>query len=64
MLLPQQQQYTASSQGTPGSIIVNVSGSVTYGDDKQKKFFSQSFILSPDASNGSFFIWSDNFRHI
>ncbi|KAG0240515.1 hypothetical protein B0O80DRAFT_445406 [Mortierella sp. GBAus27b] len=57
------QPLPTSAQGAPGSIIVNVSGSVLYGD-QDRKVFSQSFVLSPDASNGSFYIWSDNFRHV
>ncbi|KAF9437323.1 NTF2- export protein 2 [Entomortierella beljakovae] len=49
---------------TPCSIIVNVLGTVLYSNESHKRLFSQSFVLSPDPTNGSFFVWSDNFRFV
>ncbi|ORZ28884.1 hypothetical protein BCR41DRAFT_344231 [Lobosporangium transversale] len=49
---------------TPCSVIVNVSGTVQYSNEKQKRLFSQSFVLSPDPVNGSFYVWSDCFRFV
>ncbi|KAG0004311.1 NTF2- export protein 2 [Entomortierella chlamydospora] len=49
---------------TPCSIILNVTGTVQYSNEKQKRLFSQSFVLSPDPTNGSFYVWSDCFRFV
>ncbi|KAG0089388.1 NTF2- export protein 2 [Podila epicladia] len=49
---------------TPGSIIVNVSGTVRYSNENKDRLFSQSFVLSPDPTNGSFYVWSDCFRFV
>ncbi|KAF9166244.1 NTF2- export protein 1 [Actinomortierella ambigua] len=49
---------------TPGSIIVSVSGTVKYGEESYQRQFFQSFVLSPDPSNGSFYVWSDCFRFV
>ncbi|KAF9580846.1 NTF2- export protein 2 [Lunasporangiospora selenospora] len=49
---------------TPGSIIVNVSGTVKYSNETNPRLFSQSFVLSPDPTNGSFYVWSDCFRFV
>ncbi|KAF9188824.1 NTF2- export protein 2 [Haplosporangium sp. Z 767] len=47
-----------------GSIIVNVSGTVKYGNESEVRLFSQSFVLSPDPTSGSFYVWSDCFRFV
>lgn len=54
------------------SILVSVSGSVSFGSDdsksaKNQNLFSQQFILTPDpdpAKNGTYVIGSDTFRFI
>lgn len=51
-----------NSQGTTG-ILINVTGSVKYGDHPNKRTFSQSFILMPDeVTAGNYYVQSDNFR--
>ncbi|KAF9293177.1 NTF2- export protein 2 [Mortierella antarctica] len=55
---------TQAGPNTPGSIIVNVSGTVRYSNEKKDRLFSQSFVLSPDPTNGSFYVWSDCFRFV
>ncbi|KAG0215344.1 NTF2- export protein 2 [Mortierella sp. GBA30] len=51
---------------TPGSIIVNVSGTVKYSNESSQRLFSQSFILSPDSATPDkrFYIWSDCLRFV
>ncbi|KAF9382191.1 NTF2- export protein 2 [Podila verticillata] len=55
---------TQTGPNTPGSIIVNVSGTVRYSNENKDRLFSQSFVLSPDPTNGSFYVWSDCFRFV
>ncbi|KAG0088244.1 NTF2- export protein 2 [Podila epicladia] len=55
---------TQAGPNTPGSIIVNVSGTVRYSNENKDRLFSQSFVLSPDPTNGSFYVWSDCFRFV
>ncbi|KAF8941810.1 NTF2- export protein 1 [Haplosporangium gracile] len=55
---------TSTAPGTPGSMILNVSGTVKYSNEASARHFSQSFILSPDPTNGSFYVWSDCFRFV
>ncbi|CAO3622793.1 nuclear transport factor 2 [Cunninghamella echinulata] len=53
-----------NSQGTTG-ILINVTGSVKYGDHPNKRTFSQSFILMPDeVTVGNYYVQSDNFRFV
>ncbi|KND01430.1 uncharacterized protein SPPG_03235 [Spizellomyces punctatus DAOM BR117] len=50
-----------------GQILVTVTGTVRYGDDKQSKLFCQIFVLSPDTANptkGTYFVSSDHFRFV
>ncbi|KAF9093852.1 NTF2- export protein 2 [Mortierella sp. GBA35] len=55
----------AVDPSTQGSILVNVSGTVKYGNEPATRHFSQSFVLSPDpTANGDFFVWSDCFRFV
>ncbi|KAF9280700.1 NTF2- export protein 2 [Mortierella alpina] len=56
----------SSDPGTPGSIIVNVSGTVKYSNEANQRLFSQSFILSPDPATPDkrFYIWSDCLRFV
>ncbi|KAF9169969.1 NTF2- export protein 2 [Mortierella sp. AD010] len=69
-ITPYQEFYNklASTQSPdpniPCSIILNVTGTVQYSNEKQKRLFSQSFVLSPDPTNGSFYVWSDCFRFV
>ncbi|KAF8939979.1 NTF2- export protein 2 [Dissophora ornata] len=46
------------------SLILNVSGTLQYNNEKKKRLFSQSFVLSPDPTDGSYFVWSDCFRFV
>ncbi|KAF9124307.1 NTF2- export protein 1 [Mortierella sp. 14UC] len=55
---------TSTDPNTPGAMILNVSGTVKYSNETTTRHFSQSFILSPDPKNGSFFVWSDCFRFV
>lgn len=53
-----------NSHGTC-SILVNVNGTVKYGNDPATQWFSQTFILAPDSSKAdqsNFFVLSDCFR--
>lgn len=51
-----------NQQGTCG-ILVNAFGTVKYGDNPEKRKFSQTFILMPDENqSGNFYVQSDNFR--
>lgn len=53
-----------NAQGTCG-ILINVTGSVKYGDSPGKKTFSQTFILMPDENQANnYYIQSDNFRQV
>ncbi|KAL1936056.1 hypothetical protein VTP01DRAFT_190 [Rhizomucor pusillus] len=55
---------TMNAQGTCG-ILINVTGSVKYGDSPGKKTFSQTFILMPDENQANnYYIQSDNFRFV
>ncbi|KAG0377677.1 MAG: NTF2-like protein [Linnemannia gamsii] len=55
---------TSTDPSSPGSMILNVSGTVKYSNEPNTRHFSQSFILSPDPKDGSFFVWSDCFRFV
>ncbi|KAI8367578.1 uncharacterized protein BYT42DRAFT_608266 [Radiomyces spectabilis] len=55
---------TLNAQGACG-ILINVTGSVKYGDHPIKKPFSQTFILMPDENQASnYYVQSDNFRQV
>ncbi|KAI9017411.1 NTF2- export protein 2 [Gaertneriomyces sp. JEL0708] len=69
--LPATDHQIHSYDGQPvrerGQILVTVTGTVKFGDDKQAKSFSQNFILSPDSGNsqpGTYFVSSDHFRFV
>jgi NTF2-related export protein 1/2 len=51
-----------NTQGATG-ILINVTGTVKYGDHPNKRTFSQIFILAPDEIQaGNYYVQSDNFR--
>ncbi|KAI7832657.1 hypothetical protein BC939DRAFT_498060 [Gamsiella multidivaricata] len=54
----------ATGPNAPCGIILNVTGTVQYSNEKKKRLFSQSFVLSPDSTNGSFYVWSDCYRFV
>ncbi|KAF7726773.1 NTF2- export protein 2 [Apophysomyces ossiformis] len=55
---------TMNAQGTCG-VLINVTGSVKYGDSPSKRTFSQTFILMPDETQaGNYYVQSDNFRFV
>ncbi|ORX52473.1 nuclear transport factor 2 [Hesseltinella vesiculosa] len=54
----------ANAQGATG-ILINVTGTVKYGDHPAKKNFSQAFILAPDeVQAGNYYVQSENFRFV
>ncbi|CAO3672862.1 unnamed protein product [Rhizopus stolonifer] len=53
---------TMNAQGAC-EILINIAGTVKYGDNPSKRSFSQTFILMPDEKQaGNYFVQSDNFR--
>ncbi|SAM09215.1 hypothetical protein [Absidia glauca] len=53
-----------NTQGATG-ILINVTGTVKYGDHPNKRTFSQTFILAPDEIQaGNYYVQSDNFRFV
>ncbi|KAG0290417.1 NTF2- export protein 2 [Dissophora globulifera] len=54
---------TADPNGA-ASLILNVSGTVQYKNEKSKRVFSQCFVLSMEGTSGTFYIWSDCFRFV
>lgn len=53
---------TMNAQGSCG-ILINITGTVKYGDNPSKRTFSQTFILMPDEKQvGNYYVQSDNFR--
>ncbi|CAO3620143.1 unnamed protein product [Mucor hiemalis] len=56
------QCLTMKSTCTCG-ILINVTGTVKYGQSPSKRTFSQTFILMPDEKQaGNYYVQSDNFR--
>ncbi|RUS20463.1 hypothetical protein BC937DRAFT_95164 [Endogone sp. FLAS-F59071] len=54
---------TMNSQGST-SILVNVNGTVKYGDEQQSRQFNQTFILAPDIEKvGNYYVGGDTFSH-
>lgn len=54
---------TMNAQGTCG-ILINITGTVKYGDNPLKRNFAQTFILMPDEKQiGNYYVQSDNFRY-
>lgn len=55
---------TMNAQGAC-EILINIAGTVKYGDNPSKRNFSQTFILKPDEKQaGNYFVQSDNFRFV
>ncbi|ORZ00334.1 nuclear transport factor 2 [Syncephalastrum racemosum] len=55
---------TTRAEGTSG-IVVNVAGSVKYGDSPNRRTFSQNFVLMPEEGNATnLYIQNDNFRFV
>ncbi|GAO50662.1 NTF2-like protein [Saitoella complicata NRRL Y-17804] len=54
---------TAANGLMVSTILVNVSGTVSYGGEMQVRGFSQTFVLKPDPEKiGTYYIGSDNHR--